>query len=116
MESKIGWVQTRVQKKMTVLQTSYLSGFANGSNLRVPSRARIKKDISYRDVLFLCDGWDIRRVGNTYRVSSILRDLPIFDGPLLKIEAAGSRSQHPFGCFGQFGGIHIEVIKKLNPK
>ena len=37
-------VQTGVQKKMTVLQTSYLSVFANGSNLRVPSRAdKIKR-------------------------------------------------------------------------
>ena len=31
-----------VQKEMTVLQTSYLSVFANGSNLRVPSRALVR--------------------------------------------------------------------------
>ena len=35
-------VQPGVQKKMTVLQTSYLSVFADNSNLRVPSRAHIK--------------------------------------------------------------------------
>ena len=40
-------VQTGVQKKMTVLQTSYLSVFANGSNLRVPSRALNPRKTSF---------------------------------------------------------------------
>ena len=35
-------VQLGVQKKMTVLQPSYLSVFANNSNLRVPSRALVE--------------------------------------------------------------------------
>lgn len=44
-------VQTGVQKKMTVLQTSYLSVFANGSNLRVPSRALC---LNKKEHLFRC--------------------------------------------------------------
>lgn len=46
-------VQPGVQKKMTVLQPSYLSVFANGSNLRVPSRVHFRSVNASKYVHFI---------------------------------------------------------------